>query len=352
MRVFAALVFVGCSGAPTTPSLVLSSPAALGSPPRTTRSSDCRIEGNGERSLDDVEAPLFSVLAHRHAADAVLVIADPDRVHVVWSELPGTTHDGLARIDLGGQEHVRYTGYTRLAGRRFSIKRRFASEPGHLWARAGAPVELVSFDGGVLEALVTTPFASPKTLTVRGSCDGVIYDPSEPDVARPKEVAPLGRVAVRGTLLELYAAPSGAPFVALHIDTDQPIELDIVERTESFLRVHAAIGDVDIDAWAPTTQLKDDDVGGGGSNGTGIGIGSFGTSATAIGTLVRDAPLFVGAKPVPLEGAYVEKGARVYVYSEETINGQRYTSFGFLDRLITAPANARLWVASDAIRHQ
>jgi hypothetical protein len=349
MSVLAALVFVGCLGVPVTPSLMLS-PAALGSPPGIRPSSDCRIEGNGERPRDDAEAPLFSVLAHRHATDAVLVIADPGQVQLVWSELPGTTHDGVARIELGGHEHVRYTGYTHLAGRRFSIKRRFASEPGHLWARAGAPVELVSFDDGVLEALVTTPFASPKTLTVRGSCDGVVYEPSELDVAS-KEVESLGRVAVRGTLLELYAAPSGAPFVALHIDPNQPIELDIVERTELFLRVHATVGEVDIDAWAHKTQLEEDDVGGGGSNGTGTGLGTFDPASSATGTIVRDAPLFVGAKPVPLEGAYVEKGARVYVYSEVTINGQVYRSFGFVDGLITAPANSTLWVANDAISH-
>jgi hypothetical protein len=286
------------------------------------------------------------VFAHRHTTDAVLVIADPDQVHLVWSELPGT--DGVARIDLGGQRHVRYAGYTHLAGRRFSITRRFASEPGHLWARAGAPVELVSFNRGVLEALVTTPFASPKTLTVRGSCDDVVYEPSDVGLDPSKEVASRDRVAVHGTLLELYAAPSGSPFVALHIDPDQPIELDVVERTELFLRVNATVGDVDIDAWASQDQLEADNVGGGGNNGSGAGL-AIEPAPNAMGTIVRDAPLFVGAKPVPLEGAYVENGARVYLYSEETLDGQVYRSFGFMDRLITAPGNSRLWVAKDAI---
>ena len=218
-----------------------------------------------------------------------------------------------------------------------------------MWARAGAPVEVEGYEQGLVTARVTTLFASPKTLTVRGACDGVVYEPSEPEVDAVTPAPTLGSAALKGSTLDLHATAGGAPFVTLTVDPQAEFGLDVVERATTFLRVRATVGDVDIDAWVPVGQVDE----GAESAGMGdsIGLRGFGVGGSSYrGEIVRDAPLFVGNKPRPLDGAFVEKGAAVYLDAgEETVDGHVYVPFTFVDDLIEAPGSSHLWVAKDAV---
>jgi len=102
---------------------------------------------------------------------------------VTWSHFPARVDEahGRARIELGGQEHLRFTGYALLKGRTFSTRQRMVAEHGHIWARAGAPVEMLAVEGGIAVVEVGTPSYLPRSLRVRGACGALAYEPEEPD---------------------------------------------------------------------------------------------------------------------------------------------------------------------------
>jgi hypothetical protein len=350
MRRALCVLLLGCTGPVPVARLTLT-PLPTATAVEEPAFEDCRVEGSGDRRryTEEEDVP-FDVFTGRRAHEVVLVIAVPSEVHVTWSQLPLlATADGRARVEIGGQQHVRYAGYAGLKGRTFSLKQRFAAEPGHLWARRGAPVEVVAFEHGVLTARVETPFAQPKTLAVRGSCGGIAYVPTEPEQPEEKAVPVQGTAGASGSAVDLHAAPSGKPFVTLTLDPDSGIGFDIIERAGRFSRVRATVGDVEIDAWVPKTQLDEN---------AALGLHGFGTGGSSScggamdrGTITRDTPLFVGAKPRPLDGAVIEKDAEIYldVSSEETVQGHVYVPFTFTDDLIQAPDASRLWVIKDAI---
>ena len=98
---------------------------------------DRRIEGNGDRSgASDGENP-FELFPTRRSHDAVLVLTEPAETHVAWNEFPGAQSDDRARVEIGGQLHVRWAAYAALHGL-FLLTRRFAAEPNDLCGLAPA----------------------------------------------------------------------------------------------------------------------------------------------------------------------------------------------------------------------
>jgi hypothetical protein len=250
-------------------------------------------------------------------------------------------------VSIGGQRHVRYTAYAGLAGRTFSLTKRFVAEPGHLWGREGAPVRVLAFEQGLVIAEVTTQFASPKKVIVRGRCPDIAYVPTEPEHEVAETPSPIASAAVVGAHFDLHAAPSGAPFLRVELG-DAAVELDVVGRSGTFSHVRATLGDLDVDAWVPAAQLDEDAL-----VGAGIGLRGFGTGGGrgSSRTVAMDTPLLVGATPKPLDGAVVEEGAEIYESGSEHAVGTRiYVAFTFVDGLIAAPQGSNLWVARDAIR--
>jgi hypothetical protein len=354
MRWLPSLLMAACSS--SVPPVVTVSPlpvttGALSPAPQ----SDCRITGSGDRDRNrgDDDPAVFEIFAARRAHQAMLVIALPGETYVTWSQFPSAVRDDRARVEIGGQQHIRYAGYASLLGRTFSLTTRFVAEPGHLWGRAGAPVEAIAYEDGLMVARVDTPFASPKILTVRGACGKMAYVPAEPqpDEAHEKPIVSLASASPTGDTLDLYAAPSGLPFLSVRLDPSFSVTFDVVGRAAGYSRVRAIAGDVEIDAWAPVGQLDEDSAIGLGGLGL-RGYGMSGGSSSERGTIARDTPLLVGAKPVPLDGAVVEKDAEIYLdrSGEEAFRDHIYVPFSFVDGMVEAPNDSRLWVAKDAIQ--
>lgn len=353
MRALVCLVLVACGGAAPAVVTVAPLPSAT-TAIETVAYGDCRIEGTGDRSRGDGENEnTFDVFANRRARAPMFVIADPGQVHVTWSQFPAASQDDRARIEIGGQQHIRYAGFAALTGRTFSLTKRFAAEPGHMWARAGAPVEMIAYENGTAIARASTDLVSPKTIAVRGACAAVAYVPDEPQNTAEEEarIETIGNAVARDTTVDLHTSPSGKPFITIRLQPDDAMAFDVIERTHDFTRVRATTGDIEIDAWVPKAQL--DESAARGAHGFGLsGTSSCGGGYSNRGTIARDTPLFVGAKPVPLDGAFVEKDAEVYldVANEEAFQDRIYVPITFVDRMIEAPTDSHLWVVKDAIQ--
>jgi hypothetical protein len=323
---------------------------------------ECSVVGTGERTTYGQEKPEFDVFASIDGRAAAFVIAAPSRTHVTWSHFPTRINGrhGRARVELGGQEHLRFTGYARLQGRTFSVRARMYAEPGHLWARAGAPVEMLAVDGGVAVARVRTSFVSPKELLIRGACKAVVYEPEEPQHAAIEARKDVENVLNAGVSLDLFASGRDPkPFTTIITEGAQTLSLDVIERHGGFVRVAVDIGDIGFDAWVRSSEVTDD------LGATGIGLDGFGMSSHCggIGTveqgvIARDTPLFLGTsqsrngeEPVALASAVVEKNAVVYFWSsdETTVDDKVMVPFTFADAMITSAGEARFWIAKDAI---
>jgi hypothetical protein len=331
-------------------------------PPRTapvaeaggTLLGECRIAGSGERAQGSLEdAPEFDVFASHDARQAALVVADTATAHVTWSRFPAIPQkDARAHVALGGQRHVRFGGWASLSGRTFSTARRMYAEPGHLWAHAGAPIEMMAAEGGVAIARVASPFVSPKTFLVRGACKGVVYEPEEPAHAKRPDRDAKESVLNRYASLDLFAAPKGRSFTTITFENQRSFVLDVLDRRDGFVRVAGDEGDVGFDAWVRAGQVTDDDSGFGTIGLSGYGTSSCGGMFSAYrGTLIRDEKLFVGDKPVELRGAVVEKDADILYRPGEakTVGGHELVPFEFADRMIRAADGASMWVAKDAV---
>jgi hypothetical protein len=314
---------------------------------------ECRIAGTGERPPSSGRRlPMLDVYATRDAKDPVLVLARPAEVHVVWSAFPSMPeHGARARSALGGQEHVRFAGFAPLEGTTFSTTNRMVAAHGHLWARAGAPVEMMAASGGLATARVHSPFVAPESFVVVGRCDAMAYEPEEPKHGKPR--APVTDEAVfnRNVSIDLYEAPGGRPFTTITFEMARTVSLGVVERRAGFVRVAYEEDDVGFDAWVPKDETAVD-WGGGSGSGRGYGYSSCGGYSSAEhGVLTRDAPLFVGVEPAALSGAVVEKNAKIryYPYDGRTVGAKTLVPFDFEDFLVRAPHDARMWVARDAI---
>jgi hypothetical protein len=314
---------------------------------------ECRIVGTGERSTYSKEQPELDVFGSLEARTAAFVIAAPQRAHVTWSHFPARVDaHGRARVELGGQEHIRWSGYALLKGRTFSTRQRMVAEHGHIWARAGAPVEMLAVEEGVAIVEVGTPFVSPKELRVRGACSALAYEPEEPEHPTPKPRQSDEVVVSQDVALDLFASPSDPrPFTTITTEDAHGIAMDVMEKQGGFMRVAADIDDVGFDAWVRTSDVTGEDVG------TGIGLSGFGTSSRCGGSGIvqegvirRDTPLFVGVVPAALAAAVVEKNADVYFWSsDEIMDDKALVSFVFADAMITPSGDARFWVAKDDV---
>lgn len=309
----------------------------------------CRIEGTGDRNASSDEP--FGVYDARGARTARLVIHSPGEAHVAWSDLPSIAGDDRARIEIGGQEHVKYTGYASLRGRTFSLKKRFVAEPDHVWSRAGAPAEIVAFEDGAIVARVATPFAAPKTIDVRGACEDVVYAADPPQAESPSADVALATASVAQPTLDLFASPEvHDPFMTITLDPSRNLVLQVVARSGTFSRVQTLEDEVLIDAWVRTQDIDEQSL---------FGFGMSGGSSSECGgiagtrmTVPRDTPLFVGAKPTELAGAVIESGAEVYASLENVvvIDGREIVPFTFTDDMIEAPEGSNMWIDRAALR--
>jgi hypothetical protein len=318
--------------------------------------NECRITGTGEREHepeDGVHAR-FEVFATRVSKDASLVIAQPGAVAVSWSHFPAPSEaKGRAMAGLGGQKHIRFDGWASLHDRTFSAQKRLYAEPGRLWARVGAPIEMLGADGNVAVAHVETPFASPKRLLVRGACDTIAYEPEAPARGKSGEKKSIGMGTSRTATLALFASPSGQPFTTLTFDADFTLGFDIMERHEGFVRIAGEAGEVGFDAWVRASDIEEDTLGT--INMHGFGSSSCGGASSADhGIVARDAPLFVGKTPVALAGAFVEKDAELrFLWNDtQTVDGRTYLAFDFEDFMISAPEDQRMWIAKDLVERR
>ncbi len=354
-RILAAIFVTACSSHAVPVVSVAALPASPTTPVEETLLGECRVVGTGERRRwsENTDPVRFDVFAAPQAREPSLVIASPGAVAVTWSHFPSPSdHKRRAQVGLGGQKHVRFDGWSSLAGRTFTAEKRLFAEPGHLWARVGAPVAMLGAEGRVAVARVDTPFLSPKTLVVKGACDGVSYQPDEPERASPPERKSLAEATSKSSSLPLFASPSGQPFTTLGFDVDYTLSLDVMERKDGFVRVMGEVEDIGFDAWVRSSDVEEDAMGG-------IGLGGFGTSSHCGGVMsaehgivARDTPLFVGETPVALAGAFVERDAEIHWQrgDEMTVDGRTYLAFDFDDYEITAPEEKRMWIAKNAVR--
>jgi len=347
---FGLLAVLSCAPASGPAAISLAPIVAPAEQTSGTLLEECRIVGTGERRAS-WRAPAFEVFASHGAAEPALVVALPGEAHVTWSAFPSMPSDtARARVELGGQRHLRFTGWAPLAGRTFSTRRRMVTGHGHLWARAGAAIELLAASGGFATARVASPFVAPKSFVVTGRCDTLAYEPSEPEHASHHEPKSTHSVFNRNASLDLHEAPSGAPFATLTFDYARAFELAVVEERGSFVRVTGAEGDVAFDAWVPAAETALD-WGVGSIHTSGWGTSSCGGYYSSNrGVVARDTPLFVGAKPEALAGAVVEKSAdvRYYPWDAKTVSGVALVPFDFADGMLRAPT--RMWIARDAIQ--
>jgi hypothetical protein len=354
VRRFLAAIFLTACSSHTVPVVsVAVLPIAPTTPVEETLLGDCRIVGTGDRShgSETNEAKDFDVFASRDARQPSLLIASPGAVAVTWSHLPSPAdHKRRAQVGLGGQKHIRYDGWSSLEGRTFTAQKRLYAEPGHLWARVGAPVAMLGAEGRVAVAQVDTPFLSPKTLVVRGGCDVVSYQPDEPKRESAPERKSLATATNHATTLPLFATPSGDPFTTFTFDGTNALTLDVMERKDGFVRVMGEVEDIGFDAWVREGDVEEDAM-------SGLGLHGFGTSSCGgsvsaeHGIVKRDATLFVGTTPVALAGAVIEKDAEIRWQrgDETTVEGRTYVAFDFEDFTISAAEGSRMWIAKDAI---
>ncbi len=352
MRALSAFVlFLGACATTTPPThvTVAELPQSAAATPVTF--GDCHVEGTGERTHGDpAENPPFEIFSARRSRQAELVITEPGETHVTWSEFPSARSDDRARVWLGGQNHIRYSGFSALHGRTFSIKKRFVAEANHLWARPGAPVEMMSFENGVAVARVATPFATPATLAVLGSCDGLAYAPDDMEAQDTSFTLPATSVVALGPTIDFYTSSGEAkPFLTVTVAPDAPIELDVIAKSGDFSHVHSVLENLELDAWVKSSSVDENGIGGLGLSG--YGSSSCGGASGTLATLKHDTPLYVGAKPAPLDGASVEAGAQIYVdkYNAQAFHDRTVVSFTFVDRMIEAAPSSQMWIARDAV---
>ena len=326
------------------PESALPSPAT-----HATLLADCRIEGTGERAGEGDEVP-FEVFESNDAAAPAFVIAHPEHAHVAW-RFPARADDGRtrARIEIGGQAHVRYAGFANLYGRTFTTKARMDSVTGHLWARAGSPIEMMSdAESGTIFARVATPFAAPKTIVVSGNCADVVYAPDLTSTP-PKQRAD---AINRAPTVRLFASPTAATSFATITAGDRGIGFEVLERREDFAHVAAQEAHIGIDAWVRASDISEIS-----------GRGFFESRASQPPTqrmsgpsrarVKRDTPLFMGDAFLldAIAGAFVEKDAMI-VYdasAEGDAKAPNLVAFSFEDFFIVAPEGKRLWIARDAL---
>lgn len=317
-------------------------------------SGECRIVGTGERRTYGEDAYFdFEVFATRDARAASFLVAAPAAVHVTWSRFPQAgEREARAGVMFGGQKRIRFEGWASLHGRTFSVAKPMYAEPGHLWARAGAPIEMLGADADVAIARVATPFVAPKTITLRGPCESVVYTPQAPEHGEPTQIVSKGTVVNRGVTLPLFASTSSQPFTTITLENKHELMMDVIDRRDAFVRVHAVDGEIELDAWVRALDVDESD------EGT-IGLGGFGTSSHCGGSasyqrgvVVRDAQLFVGKTPSRLVGAFVEKDAEVRFYTggeEATVDGHVVMAFDLDDGTFRAPDDSHFWIAKDAV---
>ena len=350
-RLACAFVLAACGGgggrAPEV-SLVLPAPSASATVAKTLL--ECTIVGTGERRREgeDADAFPFRVFDGEESREPVFVIARPEIAHVTWWHFPRRAGRGRARVGLGDQAHVRYEGWADLWGRTFTTTTRMDAVAGHLWARQGSPIDLMSANGGEIFGSVPTQFRAPKTIVVQGNCADVVYEPATP----PRESKPRHITVVNeGPAIHMFASPTAARAFTM-VTPQWPVYFDVVERSGDFVHVTGEEGNIGFDAYVPASETRE-------YAGGRLG-GHHMTRRPTIGVggptirVPRDTPLYVstmGEGPLAVAGAVIERGAVIaYDLMQATkIDGREIVPFDFTDRFIVAPEGGHLWIAKDVV---
>lgn len=355
-RLLSALGCILACARPAPPAVSVAALPAVPAPAEVTDGTlleDCRIVGTGEPrdAVDDENEAPFGIFAADDAREASLVVARPELVHVTWSHFPTRADRGRARVDLGGQAHVRWDrGWADLYGRTFTTKKLLVSVPGHLWARAGAPIEMMSAAGGTVFARVRTPFVAPKTIVVRGNCADVVYEPRLAPARAPSRAA---SATNHDATLRLFASPGEArPFTTVAVAGAGTVALAVLERRTDFARVFFESDRVGFDAWVPASQLGDDTARPS-ARPVRAAIAVAAPPALPRARVARDSALYVSdvaEPPTALAGAVVEANAAVAFdpASVTSVDGHELVAFEFVDGMITSPTGRRMWLSKRA----
>ena len=347
------LLLVACA-TPSAPVTVAAPPIAPHAALRGTLLGGCTIEGDGERTRTrrneyDQDIP-FDLFPTRDASEPVLALADPAHAHVIWSHFPLPASDARfprAEVELRGLG-IRYRGWANLYGRTFTATRRLDAEHGHVWAHAGAPLDVMSSsDDGVVFARVATRFDAPSSIVVEGTCADVRYEPDAP-ATRPARTSrsPVGN----GKVMHLFmTSDAGSPFTAI-VAAPRTLDLDALARAGD--RVHVAFdsGVIGFDAWVPASEIDDAPAV---LPGPPAEIATTAPPPRALpdqARVTRDAPVYIEDPPRLLAIATLEAGTTVMFdpASEVTVEGQALVAFELASGAVTAKYD-RMWTRKDAL---
>ena len=349
------LVACGTPAASVAPITVAAPSAAPRVASRGTLLGGCVIEGNGERPRprryeSDEEVP-FYLYPSADAHEPELAVTAPEVAHVVWSRFPTPGSDMRAprpRVELAGQG-IRYGAWADLGGRTFTTTRKMESEHGHVFARAGAPVEIVSArDDGVVFVRVTTSFAAPSSVVVEGSCADLRYQPDAPAMPapRPSRTPATNRKAIRLFL----DADAARPFTTIDA-TPESLDLDALERRGDRVHVTLDAQVVGFDAWVLASEIADHPPTAFPRALPPAAPAPRDASFAQRARVLHDAPIFVGDSPTPLEGATLEANAEVAwdPTSEVQADGRALVVFELASGLV-ASTHERMWTTKDALQ--
>ncbi len=322
-------------------------PASVAAVQRAPRST-CVIVGDGERLSGAEDPPPFDLFTAADARAPALVVEGSSSVAIAWSELPrypGSNH--RARVALGGQRLVRFTGWASLSGRGFQIRLRAFDRTGHLWATGGSRAEVLGAAGKEIVLRVATGFAEPSRLEVTTGCANVAYHPFNLPVTHDVDAPSTGLVVEnRAARIALADAPKGPAVASFVLPADTTLRLPVLEARSGWIRIAAEYQGIGFDGWVPGASMDQP---------MGIGLGGISTSSHCGGVssstnpplrVTADTPLYTGAEPAPLEGAVVESGALVRFDGEQR---GHLRSFHFETGEIAAPDGQHLWVDEQAV---
>lgn len=333
------LLAVGCARDPTHAIC----PAEIR--PTPSPAPDCRISGDGNLDWQ------HSFALYRGPADPepVAIVHHPDRVAVAWTEFPPPSADEKtrrsrrARVELGDQDLLRFTGWAALDQIAFQLRSRVDINPGHLWLRAGAPVEILGWQHGELHIAAHYLADARGPTRTRTRCDDLVYTnntaPTTPD-DRPSSLG--ARLYPTVDDLPLAAAPDGCTVTQLH--TRFGIDLHEIERRGDW--VHVAGGEhVAFDGWVRAAHVQrtpvkfDRDF---------ITNPDDHDSCAIAANVDHDAPVRVGTAPrgsaigqAEVRAAILLRGAPGGVTADD---GAAWVAFEFSSRAIVAPERQSFWI--------
>ena len=307
-------------------------PEAAAPEPSSVR---CVVRGDSDYSVFD-EFPLYT---KRDATRAIAFMHHPQGIDAEWSEFPAPTDgpDRRARIATHGKHTLRFKGWAPLRGRGFILARRVDIHPGHIWVRAGSPVEI---DGEVDGRMHVVGYDEPFDAVT--SCDAIAWS---------KKSASRGDDDVRRTggtpvypltdAFDLAAEPDGCPLASLAWSHD----VFAFEQRDGWAHVRGGGASYVFDGWAPLAQLthvakpRDRDFSDPADDTDGCPREAH---------VIKDAEVRVGETADGEPFASIDLGTTVHIVRRRG----EFVAFELPSKTIIAPPKEQLWLPSEALDQQ